>query len=184
MNSSQQHQPRMIVMALAMATGLAATPVLATVAVDPSKEQPFVAAFDPQVDQSIFGSAMTPTEIGIDALKPLVEYIGPGHYTMLLRYAGYYHPIKSMAVRYDSTNPDRIAMTNVVSVVEEAHKVGIMDIDQYAIDRGLITKIEIDNGGLGAEARLLQLVYQDIMARKAAGELAEKHRFKTSQMVA
>lgn len=130
--------------------------------------------FQANANVDTFGNIDQSTPVVTDeskAVGAIAHFFGPTPKQVLVRKYSEYNALKQAAIKAGVTSPERIAQTEVIVVPELAAMFGVNDIDQYGIDRGLVTNEERSTGSLAYNDKLLTLVCTDIMARAASGEL-------------
>ncbi|MFZ2152027.1 MAG: hypothetical protein WAV09_02900 [Minisyncoccia bacterium] len=130
--------------------------------------------FQANTNINTFGNIDPSTAVVTDeskAVGAMAHFFGPTPKQVLVRKYSEYNALKQAAIKAGVTSPERIAQTEVIVVPELAAMFGVNDIDQYGIDRGLVTREERSIGGLTYNDKLLTSVCTDIMARAARDEL-------------
>lgn len=160
-----------IALTLAANGAFAATHGLAT---DNLGNQIAVGFNDKLFDHAAFGSIQPSTKIVNDetkALGAMAHFFGKLPKQVLVRKYNEYSALKTAAIKAGVTSPERIAQTDIVVVPEFAAMFGIDNIDEYGVDRKLVTVEERATGGLDYNNKLLNAVFADITARVKADEL-------------
>lgn len=128
-------------------------------------------------DQSVsgkFGNIDKATSVITDetkAIGAIAHFFGPTPKRVLVRQYSEYNALKQAAIKAGVTSSERIAQTEIIVVPEFASMFGVNNIDQYAIDSGLVSIDERTAGGLAYNDKVLGTVFADITARAKAGEL-------------
>ena len=159
-----------IILALAAGGSFAATHAL----VSDNTGNKIAVGFQANTNTNSFGNIDQSTAVITDetkAIGAIAHFFGPTPKQVLVRKYSEYNALKVAAIKAGVTSPERIAQTEVVVVPELASMFGIDNIDQYGVDRGLVTEDERIAGGLMYNDKVLTLSFADITARAANGEL-------------
>ncbi len=144
---------------------LAMTHVLAT---ETASGKQIAVTLDSTSTVNKFGN-ISVTPITTNTTAEIAKFFGPDPKRVLVRTYSVYNELKKAALADSTTTPERIAATEVVVVPELAAMYGINNIDNYAVERGLVTKGVVNS--LADNDMVLTLVFNDITMRAAGGEL-------------